>query len=63
MLVIGVAGFTLASTMLFVMVARGFGSRRVAHDAIVGLVLAVVVFLFFTRGLNVSLPASAAGAI
>jgi putative tricarboxylic transport membrane protein len=63
MLVIGVAGFTLASTMLFVMVARGFGSRRVAHDAIVGFVLAVVVFLFFTRVLSVSLPASALGAI
>lgn len=58
MLVIGFLGFTIASTLLFAMVARGLGSRRVVHDVVIGLVLAVVVFLFFTRVLNVTLPAS-----
>ncbi|HVF65165.1 MAG TPA: tripartite tricarboxylate transporter TctB family protein [Casimicrobiaceae bacterium] len=58
MIVIGFVGFTIASTMLFAMVARGFGSRRVVRDATIGLVLAVAIFLFFTRVLNVALPAS-----
>ena len=58
MAIIGVAGFTIASTLLFVAVARGFGSRRVAHDAIVGLVLTAAVFLFFTRVLGLAMPAS-----
>ena len=63
MIVIGVVGFTLASTLLFTMVARGFGSRRIVRDAVIGLVLATIVFLFFTRVLNLSLPASPLGAI
>lgn len=58
MIVIAFAGFTLASAALFAMVARGFGSRRVVRDALIGLVLAAVVFLFFTRVLNLALPAS-----
>jgi putative tricarboxylic transport membrane protein len=58
MAIIGVVGFTAASTMLFVAVARGFGSTRVAHDALVGFVLTAAVFVFFTRVLGLSLPAS-----
>ncbi len=61
MLVIGTIGFTLASGVLFVMVARGFGSRRPVHDAVIGFVLAVAVFLFFTRVLGLALPALVAG--
>jgi putative tricarboxylic transport membrane protein len=63
MAIIGVIGFTLASTLLFAAVARGFGSRRLAHDAIVGFVLAAAVFLFFTRVLGLSLPASPLGVV
>ena len=63
MVVIGFLGFTIASTLLFAMVARGLGSRRVVHDVVIGLVLAVAVFLFFTRVLNVTLPASPLGFI
>ena len=63
MAIIALVGFTLASTLLFVAVARGFGSRRLAHDAIVGVVLAAAVFLFFTRVLGLSLPASPLGVI
>lgn len=63
MAIIALVGFTIASTLLFVAVARGFGSRRLAHDAIVGVVLAAAVFLFFTRVLGLSLPASPLGVI
>ncbi len=48
LVVIGFAGFTLASTALFAMVTRGFGSRRVVRDVLIGFVLAALVFLFFT---------------
>jgi len=58
MIVIGLVGFTIASTLLFAMGARGFGSRRLLRDAIIGFVLAAIVFLFFTRVLNLALPAS-----
>lgn len=58
MIVIGFIGFTLASTLLFTLVARGFGSRRVVHATLIGFVLAALVFLFFTRVLSLALPAS-----
>jgi putative tricarboxylic transport membrane protein len=58
MAVIGAVGFTVASTLLFVAVARGFGSRSVARDAVIGLVLTAAVFVFFTRVLGLSMPAS-----
>jgi putative tricarboxylic transport membrane protein len=57
MLLIGHAGFVIAGAVLFACVARGFGSTRWLRDAISGLVLAVLVFLFFVRFLNVNLPA------
>jgi putative tricarboxylic transport membrane protein len=57
MLLIGNAGFVIAGVVLFTCVARGFGSTRWLRDAIIGLVLAVLVFLFFVRFLNVNLPA------
>jgi putative tricarboxylic transport membrane protein len=63
MAIIAVVGFTIASTLLFVAVARGFGSRRVVHDAVVGFVLAAAVFLFFTRVLGLSMPASPLGVV
>lgn len=50
------AGFVLAGALLFACVARGFGSRRLVRDAAIGLFLALGVFLFFVRLLNVSLP-------
>jgi putative tricarboxylic transport membrane protein len=59
--VIGIVGFTVSSTLLFMAVARGFGSRRVVHDAIVGLILSAAVYLFFTRVLGLAMPASPLG--
>ena len=56
MIVIGYAGFVLAGMLLFVLVARGFGSRRPLRDAIIALLLAVAVFFVFTRALGLKLP-------
>ena len=56
MALIGWAGFIIAATVLFACVARGFGSRRVIRDAIIGLILALVIYLFFVKLLNVNLP-------
>lgn len=54
---IGSAGFVLAGGALFACVSRGFGSTRFVRDAGLGFALALGVFLFFVRFLNVNLPA------
>jgi putative tricarboxylic transport membrane protein len=54
---IGAAGFIIAGTLLFLCVARGFGSLRPARDASIGIVLCLAVHLFFVKFLNVGLPA------
>jgi putative tricarboxylic transport membrane protein len=51
------AGFVIAAMVLFALVARGFGSLRWLRDLAIGLVLGVIVYLFFVRFLNVNLPA------
>jgi putative tricarboxylic transport membrane protein len=56
-------GFIIASTVLFVMVARGFNSRRWRLNAVTGLVLAVLVFATFNYGLGLTLPAGILKAI
>ena len=55
------AGFVLASTLLFAMVARGFGSRRLLRDLLAGLIVAGLVYLLFAAGLNINLPAGLLG--
>jgi len=42
--------------VLFVLIARGFGSRRLVRDAIIAVVLSTVVFFIFTLALGLSLP-------
>ncbi len=49
-------GFVLAAALLFVCVARGFGSRRLLRDVLIGLLLNAVVYVLFTRLLTLSLP-------
>jgi len=51
------AGFILSSTLLFVLVARGFNSRRWLLNTATGLVLAIVIFAIFNYGLGLMLPA------
>jgi putative tricarboxylic transport membrane protein len=50
------ASFIVASTLLFALTARGFGSRRWLHDGLIGLALAVIVYLLFSVGLKIQLP-------
>jgi putative tricarboxylic transport membrane protein len=57
MVLIQHAGFVLAGMVMFACVARGFGSARIARDLAIGLVLSLLVFLFFVKFLNVGLPA------
>lgn len=57
------AGFVLASTFLFALIARGFGSRRIFRDIVIGLVLSTIAFFIFTRGLGLNLPSGLLGGL
>jgi putative tricarboxylic transport membrane protein len=50
-------GFVLSSTVLFVLVAAAFGSRRHLRDAVIGLALATLAYVTFVYGLGLNLPA------
>ena len=56
-------GFVIASSALFWVAACGFGSRRPLRDAVIAVVLSVVVFLAFTRGLGLTLPLGVLGGL
>lgn len=49
-------GFIIVSAALFLMVAIAFGSRLYWRDALIGLVLATVAYVGFTRFLGLPLP-------
>ena len=55
-ILIEMLGFIFSSVILFVLVARGFGSRRWALNVAVGAVLAVAIFAIFNYGLGLMLP-------
>jgi putative tricarboxylic transport membrane protein len=57
MVLIGWAGFIIASALLYALIARGFGSTRPARDIVIAIAISVLVFLLFTRGLGLNLPA------
>jgi putative tricarboxylic transport membrane protein len=57
MLLMRPAGFVIASAVLFVAVTYAFGSRRLALNAAVGLVLCTASYVAFTWGLGLVLPA------
>ena len=57
MLLLVPAGFVIASAILFYCVAFGFGSRRYLRDGIIAILLALIVYIGFTRGLDLQLPA------
>ena len=54
-LLIGSAGFTIASIILFVCVARGFGSKAIVRDASIGAAFALIAYFGFatTLGINI----------
>ena len=57
MLLLDWAGWIVAATVLFVLAARAFASRRLLIDAALGLGLAVLTFVVFSYGLDLTLPA------
>jgi putative tricarboxylic transport membrane protein len=50
-------GFVPSAILLFVLVAWGFGSRRLVRDLVIAVVLALAIHVGFTRLLNLQLPA------
>lgn len=56
MVLIGWAGFIVASALLYALIARGFGSTRPARDIVIAVLISVLVFFLFTRGLGLNLP-------
>jgi putative tricarboxylic transport membrane protein len=57
LLLIERAGFVIASTVLFVGAAYAMGRRRYVRDTVIGVLLALVLYLIFNRGLGLNLPA------
>jgi putative tricarboxylic transport membrane protein len=51
------AGFVIASALLFFLAAFGMGSRRLVRDAAIAVALSFAVYVVFTEGLNLRLPA------
>lgn len=49
-------GFVIASSVLFACTARGFRSTNPVRDLLGGLMLSLVAYVVFTRGLGLSLP-------
>jgi putative tricarboxylic transport membrane protein len=56
-LLIGPAGFTLASIIMFVCVARGFGSKAIVRDAAIAAVIALVAYFGFAKTLGINIGA------
>ena len=54
---IGPLGFVIASTLMFVCVARAFGSRRPLFDTGVGVIVALVAYLGFDKVLGINIGA------
>lgn len=53
------AGFVISAGLQFWLVARAFRSRRPARDVVVAACLSLAVYLLFSRGLGLRLPAGA----
>ncbi len=56
MLLLGWAGFSLATGVLFAFTAKGFGRGPLWQTIPIGCVLAFVIWFIFARGLQLSLP-------
>lgn len=53
---LGVAGFSIATGVMFGLVARGFGERRLWLTIPAGILVSLVLFFVFNRGLQLTLP-------
>lgn len=57
LVLIGPAGFSIAATVQFVLVAAAFGSRSMARDLLIALPLSLMVWFLFVQGLGVNIGA------
>lgn len=57
MMLLKVAGFSIATGLLFAATARGFGRGPLWLTIPIGIVLAFIVWVIFAKGLQLSLPA------
>jgi putative tricarboxylic transport membrane protein len=53
---IGFAGFSIATGVLFALTARGFGGKPLWLTIPIGIVLCFLLYLLFHKGLQLSLP-------
>jgi putative tricarboxylic transport membrane protein len=51
------AGFVIASTVVFFGVGFAYGARQLIRNLIISLTFALIVYVTFTKGLSVELPA------
>lgn len=51
-----ITGYVIAATICFWGVAYAFGSRKILKDLCISGVFALVVYLSFSKGLNINLP-------
>ena len=51
------AGFVFASTLVFFGVGYAYGARKIIKNLLIAILFALVVYLTFTKLLNVNLPA------
>ena len=56
MLLLGWAGFSISTAVLFAFTAKGFGRGPLWQTIPIGFVLAFVIWFIFSRGLQLSLP-------
>ena len=54
-------GYWISTSLFFVGSARAMGSRNLARDVVIGIALALLVYLSFTRALGVHLPEGVLG--
>ncbi len=57
MLLLNVAGFSIATGLLFAATARGFGKGPFWLTIPIGVVLAFIIWVIFAKGLQLNLPA------
>ena len=57
LVLIGPAGFSIAASAQFVLVAAAFGSRSMARDLLIALPLTLLVWFTFVQGLGVNIGA------
>lgn len=57
MALLRVAGFSIATGVLFALTAQAFGYGRLWKSLPIGIAFAFLIYLVFARGLQLSLPA------